>query len=438
MKKSRTKRFTRKAEIASKRPGAETKSGSAGPDMARQLSLPEVLVNVTGSLWDLVVESGMQVLSKLLEDDRTRLCGAKNKPQPDRRAYRHGQCPGEVVLGGRKVTISRPRVRSVEGTELELPTWSRIADADPLQRRVVEQMVLGVSTRNYPRSLEPLEEPLDSHGISKSSVSRHFVTRTAGQVEQFLSRPLDELDLPVVMVDGKNFGDHVILIALGIDRQGRKHVLGVVEGTTESEQVCRSLLRGLVGRGLVVERARLFVLDGSKGLRSAVRSVFGQWALVQRCQVHKSKNVVEHLPESKRVWVRAAIRKAYQSSSKDKARRRLLELAAQLTNEHPNAAASLREGLDETLTVIELGLSGWLAKTLRSTNPIESVNDTLQRVARNVKRWRGGMMALRWCVSGCIEAERSFRRIKGYHNMPELLTALEAKIQSVDSCAQIA
>jgi putative transposase len=232
------------------------------------------------------------------------------------------------------------------------------------------------------------------------------------------------------MLDGKNFGEHVLVVALGIDRNGRKHVLGVVEGTTESEEVGRSLLSDLVGRGLVVERARLVVLDGGKGVRKAVRSVFGSWALVQRCQVHKVRNVLGHLPEGKRTWVRAAMRKAYAEGTAEKARGKLLHLAVQLEEQHPGAAGSLREGLEETLTVLDLGLTGWLVKTLRSTNPIENLQSTLGRVSKNVTRWRGGAMALRWAVVGLLEAEKKFRRIKGHADLPQLLAALEAHINS--------
>jgi len=313
-----------------------------------------------------------------------------------------------------------------------------MSDTDPLDKRVVEQMLIGVSTRKYRRSLEPLDESLQEHGTSKSSVSRRFVARTAAQVQEFLSRPLDSVDLPVVMIDGKRFGDHLLLVALGIDAQGAKHVLGVVEGTTESERACTTLLRSLTDRGLQVERQRLFVIDGGKGLRKAIRTVFGAWAAVQRCQVHKVANVIDHLPEAKRAWVRAAMRKAYDEPTSAKARQRLIGLAKQLEQQHPTAGGSLREGLDETLTIIDLGVTGPLARTLRSTNPIENLNSILETTARRVKRWRGGSMALRWAVGGLMEAEERFHRIKGFAQLPELLTSLEALTSSLDSCTKIA
>ena len=216
-------------------------------------------------------------------------------------------------------------------------------------------------------------------------------------------------------------------MALGIDRDGKKHVLGVVEGTTESEATCRSLLRDLIERGLPVERCRLWVIDGGKGLRKAIRTTFGDWALIQRCQVHKLRNVLDHLPKNKHTWVRAAIRKAWGSAKENEAKRKLLDLASQLESDHPGAAGSLREGLDDTLTLIGLGVKpGALHRTLCSTNPIENLIGGTKGIARNVKRWRGGRMVLRWSVTGLIEAEKKFRRIRGHRDLPLLIAALDA------------
>jgi transposase-like protein len=399
-----------------------------------------VLQDARQSLHELVLSKGLEVFAKMLEDDRTALCGPKHRPQGDRVAYRYGHDEGQQVLGGRKVRLRKPRVRSVTGRELELPTWREMNQEDPLNQRVIEQMLVGVSTRNYGRSLEPLPTAVPITGTSRSAVSRHFVASTRSQVEKFLSRRLDDLDLPVIMLDGTGMGEHVLVVALGIDAKGHKHVLGVTEGSTESEQVCRGLLRNLIERGLTVERARLFVIDGGKGLRKAIRETFGDWALIQRCQVHKLRNVVEQLPQGKRTWVRAAMNRAWLQPTAAGARSKLRELAAQLAEQHPSAARSILEGLDETLTVIGLGLGSTLAKTMRSTNPIENLQGTLKRVARNVKRWRGGSMALRWAVSGLLEAQKRFRRVKGYREMPQLIAALEATVrcEAVDTKAKIA
>jgi transposase-like protein len=291
---------------------------------------------------------------------------------------------------------------------------------------VIEQVLAGVSMRSYDRSLEELPEELPCSAADRSSVSRRFVAVTSDRVEQFLRRPLGDLDFPVILLDGRGMGEHLLVVALGIDSTGKKHALGVVEGSTESEQVCRSLLGNLIERGLVVERARLFVIDGGKGLRKAVREVFGAWAVLQRCRVHKLRNVVEHLPKGMRSWVRAAMNRAWASDTVAQGRRKLKDLAGQLEKDHPGAAGSILEGLDETLTVIGLGLSGWLLKTLASTNAIENVQGTLAKVSRNVKRWRGGAMALRWGVTGLIEAERKFRRVKGHREIRQLIAALDA------------
>lgn len=413
-KKNRTNAPLRKVRFASGRSASTSRS-----------PLRELPLDPRAALFEVVLAEGFEGAMRMLEADRERVCGPLRRWREDRTAYRHGYDEGRLVFGGHKITVPKPRVRSLEGRELELPTWRRFAEEDPLDRRVMEQILAGVSTRGYDRSLEELPEELASSATRRSSVSRRFVAATSQRVGQFLSRPLGDLDLPVIMLDGRGMGEHLLVIALGIDAGGEKHVLGVVEGSTESEQVCRSLLRNLIERGLVVERARLFVVDGGKGLRKAIREVFGGWSLVQRCQVHKLRNVVEHLPQGKRCWVRAAMRRAWASEEAGVARRKLKELARQLQEEHPGAAGSLLEGLDETVTVIDLGVTGWLLKSLSSTNPIENVQGTLARVSRNVKRWRGGSMALRWGVAGLIEAERKFRRVKGYRQLPQLIAALD-------------
>jgi len=285
-----------------------------------------------------------------------------------------------------------------------------------------------VSTRGYADSLEPLPIELPEKCTRRSSVSRRFVARTARAVEAFLSRLLGDIDFPVLQIDGVVLDEHLVLTAQGIDATGRKQVLGVAEGSSESEEVGKSLLQNLIERGLVVERARLFVIDGGKGVRKAIRSIFGTWALIQRCQVHKMRNVLEHLPERQKAWVRAGIHRAWSAPTVGRAREQLRTLATQLRADHPGASASIEEGLDETLTVIALGVVGSLHQTLRSTNPIENMQGTIRRVTRNVKRWRDGSMVLRWVVTALMEAEKKFRRVKGYRDMPQLLAALDATV----------
>ena len=322
MRKHRTKSRPRKPLSRSPRPAS-----TGGPPLRRALS------EGVSSLMDLFRLAGLDELSQRLEGDREVLCGPKGRWQADRQAYRHGHDEGCLVLGGRKIRLAKPRVRSVKGEELELPHWQQFAQEDPLDARIFEQLVVGVSTRSYPRSLE-LSGELEDVATSRSSVSRRFVAQTSRRVEEFLSRPLDVYDLPVVMVDGTGFGDHVIVVALGIDTDGHKHVLGVAEGSTESEAVGRALFRNLIGRGLVVERARLFVIDGGKGLRKAIRTTFGNWALVQRCRQHKRKNVADHLPKSRRPWVKAVMNRAWKAETKKQGQKKLEELVRQFPRQH--------------------------------------------------------------------------------------------------------
>lgn len=412
MKKRGTKRVRR----------ATSEQGKAG----RRVRLVEVLVRAGAALRELVIATGLSVFETMLEEDREALCGPAGTWLGEQRtAYRYGYEQGRVVLGGRKIPLSRPRVRSVGGEELSLPSWVAMRQEDPLHERAFEQMVVGVSTRKYARSLEELPEEQSSCSVSRSSVSRRFVARTREQITRRLSESLEDRDFPVLMIDGTALGDHVMLVAMGIEADGSKRVLGVVEGSSESEQVGRALLRNLIDRGLVVERMRLFVVDGGKGVRAAIRKTFGGWALIQRCQIHKLRNVLDHLPESKHAWVRATIRKAWAASSAEQAQKRLLALAEQLEEVHPGAAASLREGLEETLTILRLGVSATLTRSLRSTNPIENLNGGLKHLAGRVKRWRGGTMVLRWVVTGILEAEKRFRRIKGYRDLPALSMALD-------------
>lgn len=408
----------------------ETTGGQEGP--CRRVGVGGVLVRAGEALRELVMAAGLAVFEAMLEEDREALCGPAGTWQgAQRTAYRYGHDRGRVVLGGRKVKLSRPRVRSVDGAEMALPSWVAMRQEDPLHERAFEQMVVGVSTRKYLRSLEGLPVGRSSCSVSRSSVSRRFVARTRQQITQRLSESLEGKDFPVLLIDGTVLGDHVLLVAMGIEADGSKRVLGVVEGSSESEQVGRALLRNLIERGLPVERMRLFVVDGGKGVRAAIRKTFAGWALIQRCQIHKMRNVLDHLPESKHVWVRAAIRKAWDTSSAEPARKRLLGLAKQLEEAHPGAAASLREGLEETLTILRLHISATLARSLRSTNPIENLNSALKHLARRVKRWRGGTMALRWAVTGILEAEKRFRRIKGYRDLPALSIALDRHAPSL-------
>lgn len=393
---------------------------------SRHLPLVDLLIDTRAELTELVVRSGMKVLEAMLEEDRIAVCGPRYAHQDDREAGRAGTTSSSVVLGGRKVQIRRPRVRDGK-KEVPLPTFEAMAQTDPLNRRIVEQMLLGVATRRYARSLEPIPTEIRSRGTSKSSVSRRFVARTTAHVTAWQTASLEALDLVAIFLDGVVFAEHCLVVALGIDATGQKHPLGLWDGSTENATVCQGLLSHLQSRGLRTDRSVLVILDGSKALRSAVDHVFGQAACVQRCQVHKTRNILEYLPDRQRPWVHAILRRAYASEDPAKARRLLDDLARRLEDEFPSAAESVREGLDETLTVIRLPLSERLRRSLATTNPIESLMSRTRHVHRNVKRWRNGKMMIRWMTAAVFEAAKGFRRLKGCKDLPALVGALRRR-----------
>ena len=396
----------------------------------RHLPLVDLLVDTKTELLELALRSGLKVFTRMLEEDRTVICGPRYAHEPDRPASRAGTVLSEVVLGGRKVAIRRPRARTAEG-EVPLPTFQTMANTDPLNRRVVEQMLVGVATRQYARSLEPLGAEVESRGTSKSTVSRRFVARTQAQLETWQARPLEDLALAVLLLDGVHVGDHCLIVALGVTEDGSKHALGLWDGSTENSTVCQSLLANLQSRGLPMDRSLLVILDGSKALRKAVRETFGDAALVQRCQIHKLRNVLDHLPERQRPWVKAILQRAYRSDDVGTAKRLLQDLARRLEADYPSAADSVREGLEETLTIIGLSLSPALRRSLSTTNAAESLISRTRHVKRNVKRWRGGQMVVRWAAAGVLEAVKGFRRLKGHKEMPKLVAALRARDQQL-------
>jgi putative transposase len=378
------------------------------------------------------VLSGFGFVQDELEAERTALCGERYAHQEQRQAVRAGHVPSSLVLGGRRVEIRRPRARSTEGQELRLPSWQAWSSHDPLDERAFEQMVLGVSTRRYARSLEPLPQEVEVRGISKSPVSERFVMGTQRRLAELMQRDLSGLKLVALLIDGVHFAEHVVQAAVGIEVDGTKHPLGLREGATENAAACKALLEDLIERGLDRNRAILVVIDGAKALRRAVLDTFGERALVQRCQAHKKRNVTDGLPKRMRASVRTAMNQAYASRDPKRARRLLENLAHKLESDHPGAAASLREGLDETLTVIGLHLSEALERVLSSTNPIEDLFSRVREIARRVKRWQGGTMILCWTAAGVLEAERHFRKVADYRSLPRLAAVLHAREVALD------
>ena len=395
-----------------------------------QEALGQLVGEAKEGLLALSVGVGLGVLSELMEEEVDDVVGAKGKWNPERTAVRHGHEAGAVTLGGRRVAGERPRVRAADGSsEIELATYQHFADRDPLARVVLERMLAGVSTRRYPRTQDPVGEEVETRArsTSKSSVSRTFVERTREALGELMGRQLGDLRLAVMMLDGLELKGRMMIVALGITTQGVKIPLGLWEGSTENATVATALLADLVERGLDPEQGMLFVLDGSKALRKAVRSVFGE-VPVQRCLWHKERNVLGHLPERDRPQVKARMRRAWRETDYPRALEQLRQLAGELDHTHPGSAASLREGMEETLTVIKLGIKGKLRRTLESTNACESMIDTVRRTQRNVKNWGSGEMGLRWTASGMREAEQQFRKVIGYTDLPRLAVAIEHQL----------
>jgi putative transposase len=396
-----------------------------------QEALGELAGAAKEGLLALSVGVGLGVLAEVMEAEVDEVVGPKGKHDSDRRAVRHGHEAGEVTLGGRRVPVERPRARAVDGSgEVELHSYRHFADRDPLTAVVLERMLAGVSTRRYERTGEPVGVDVEdtSRSTSKSAVSREFVSRTREHLIELMSRPREALRLAALMLDGIELKGRCCVVALGIDTDGVKHPLGLWDGSTENATVATTLLANLVERGLDTEQGVLVVLDGAKALRKAVRDVLGVHTPVQRCIRHKERNVLDHLAERGRPPDRRRLRAAWALDDHDQALERLRGLAADLEHSHPGAAASLREGLEETLTVTRLSVRGALKKTLQSTNPCESMIDTIKRTSRNVKRWQNGDMCLRWTAAGMLEAERQFRRVIGYPKLPALAVAVERDI----------
>jgi putative transposase len=394
-----------------------------------QEALGELVGAAREGLLALSVGVGLRVVHELMEAEVSEIVGPKGKHDPDRSASRHGHEDGSMTLGGRRVAVSRPRARTVDGTELPVATYRYFADRDPLQRAVMDRMLAGVSTRKFAQVGEPVGQEVERNASStrKSTVSEVFIEKTRTALEELMARRLDDVRLAVMMLDGLEIAGRVHVIALGISTDGVKVPLGLWEGSTENATLARQLLADLVDRGLDPSQAILFVLDGGKALRRAIKDVFGEHALVHRCHRHKERNVLDLLPERDRPKVLARIRGAWTLKDADKAEAQLEILASELDRSWPDAGASLREGMPETLTLMRLGITGRLAKSLSSTNPIESMIEIVRHTQRNVKRWQDGDMRKRWTAAGMLQAEQQFRRVVGYTDLPKLITAIERR-----------
>jgi len=368
--------------------------------MSVPLPLVEVWEDLQPEVEHLTGIAGLKIIQAVIEDEVTRRVGPRHHPEAASGYLRWGQQPGYVNFCGQKVRVRRPRVRTREGQEVELESYARMQHDGRRQRAV--------------------QSVLEGYGIDKSSVSREFVHASAAQLKELCERKLGELDVVAILIDGIYFGKQVLVVALGVKSSGEKQVLGVWQGATENTAVVKDLLEDLVARGLSTERQYLFVIDGAKALRAAIERVFGDRAEVQRCQLHKRRNVGEHLPKNVQRDYDRRIRNAYAMTGYAEAKAELEKIFRQLERVNPSAARSLEEGLEETLTVHRLGVGALLRRSLSTTNPIESCLSTVERVARRVKRWHGGDQALRWTATGLLEAERRFHKVRGYREMATL------------------
>src|SRR6478752_5824750 len=380
----------------------------------------EALANISASFELFCLASGMEALGEMMDHDARAICGPRHARGHDRRAHRWGKTRGKIGFHGGKVEIERPRLRNFEGKEQALPSWEAAVAEDWLGKWAMNQMLINVSTRKFARSVRLPEgdvpAPMGS-GLSKSAASRRFVALSAARMKEWIASDLSGLDLLVIQIDGIHIDEDLILVAaIGVDDKGDKHPLGLAEGATENAATVQSLIDNLVERGLDPAVPRLFIIDGAKALSAAI----------QRCQIHKARNIMERLPKSLHASVRRVLRQAWELDDAAKAERLLRNLARRLDQEAPGVAASILEGLDEMLTVNRLGLPIKLRRSLACTNSIENMMGTVRRVCRNVKRWRNAAMALRWTAAGMLEAAKGFRRLKAYKHLPVLRAALAA------------
>jgi putative transposase len=415
---------------------SSTSGAAPGPGL-----VGKALEEMTASFERFCLAAGLETLGALMEADATALCGPRHGRGAGRRAQRWGQTEGPIGFHGGKVAVGRPRVRQ-GGQEVALPSWERAVAEDWLGRWAMNLMLVGVPTRRFGRAVRLPEGDVPSgpgSGVSKSAASRRFVALSAERMAAWLSQDLSGLDLLAVQIDGIHLADELLLVAaVGIDGEGAKHPLGLIEGATENTAVVQALLDDLVQRGLDPAVPRLFIIDGSKALSKAIRRSFGRDTPIQRCQVHKARNITDRLPKHLHAPTKRALRQAWELDDADKAEKLLRNLARTLEREAPGVAGAILEGLDEILTVVRLGLPKELRRSLACTNIIENIMGSVRRVCRNVKRWRDASMALRWTAAAMLEAAKGFRRLKAKSQLPKLRAALLAHRQKATAAAAVA
>ena len=408
---------------------SEARGSSTKPNLplpVKELTLSDLQQAVKNRFGSFCTAVGIRALLTLMEQDVEAVAGPKGKHNPERTAYRHGFQETTVPMGNQRIAIKRPRVRStIDNQELPIPSYEAFNSDDELLEAALNRMLYGISTRDYPHGIEDYSDVAKTSGTSKSAISQRFIKASAQEAEKVLKRRFDDESFPVLMVDGVGFGDYTAIVALGITSEGHKIIMGLRIGSTENSQVCRDLLTDLIERGLQCEDGLLAVIDGSKALRKALKEVFGEKVLIQRCQVHKMHNVLDYLPKHKREWVKRKLRKAWTTENPAEATRQLRSLANSFQTQYPDAAASLREGLEETVTILKPKILGLLQKSLRSTNTIESAFSMVAKNIRNVKNWKNGTMVQRWACAALLDAERRSHRINGYRSMAVLISEIQ-------------
>lgn len=398
--------------------------GEGGVLLELPLPVADIIESIPEVIRELSKEAGLLLMSAAMQSECEKIAGPKHSKNPLRRANWWGSDLSPVYYDRQKVLIERPRLRGRDNREIPLTTYKALRNHRSMRGTVLKNMILGISSRNYEETVEGV---MKGYGIKKSSISRHFVQATAGQMREFMERDLSGLQLVAIFIDGIEFKGQLLVVSLGLDKMGKKHVLGLWQGATENATVCTSLLADMIRRGLDTGRDYLFVLDGSKALRSAIAKVFGSDVAVQRCQQHKRRNVRGHLSEEHQASIDARIAAAYKMTDYDEAMKSLELTVRYLERLNPSTAASLKEGLEETLTVHKLGVTGLLRKTLSTTNPIESCFSVTRTITGRVKRWRGGDMVQRWAVASLLRAEKKFNRVKGYREIPKIALSLQQK-----------
>ena len=411
----------------------ETLAADGNPAVQMVLPMAEMLGWLREGVGELIRQAGLQLMNLLMQAEVEELAGKRSQRQSDRTATRWGSERGYCVVMGQKVPVARPRVRSSEDQEVRLGSYELFHRGEALNETVWEKLMLGLSTRHYGEAVRQFSE---AYGLEKSAISEHFIEASRAKLQAMMERRLDQLRLCALLIDATPFQGQQMVVALGIAQNGQKLVLGIRQGATENATVVGELLGDLLGRGLDFSDPRLYVLDGGKALTAAVKKYAGEGAAIQRCEVHKRRNVLEHLAEEHKATVAQRLNAAYALEDYAAAKLALERLHRELMDLNPSAARSLGEGMEETLTVHRLRVPMQLRKTLASTNVIESAFSIVEQVCKNVKRWHGGDQRERWVGSGLLIAEQQFRRIIGYKHIPVLMRELEARPSSKSTVAK--